>query len=100
MRSLILLGLSAAALSGCNEEKASRNEAASERNVTSEVAATNDTTAIDAATGEAADMAADVDFMPELHNESDDNRAAPSAAQRTTSTNPAESRNTADTDTL
>lgn len=84
MRAMILL-VSMAALSACNDDQASGNDSAAERNVTSEVAATNDTTAIDAATGEAADMAADVDFMPELENESDGNRA--------------ESRNAADTDT-
>lgn len=95
MRSMILIGLSAAALSGCNDDKAAGNQAASERNVTSEVAATNDTTAIDAATGEAANMAADVDFTAALDNETDGNRAAPSPSRRPA--RPAESRHSAAT---
>jgi membrane protein involved in colicin uptake len=69
MRELILPGFAALALCACGSEQTAEERAAAERNVTSEVVTTTDTTAIDAATGEAANMAADVDFMPELANE-------------------------------
>jgi hypothetical protein len=80
MRLTILLPLSLA-LAACNNDGTPQNTAEAERNVTSQVASTNDTTAIDAATGEAADMAADVDFLPEdfnaIANESEPARAGP-----------------------
>ncbi|MBA2772233.1 MAG: hypothetical protein H0U34_09545 [Sphingomonas sp.] len=81
MRELILLGAAAIALSACSPEPSAEERAAAEQNVTSQVVATNDTTAIDAATGEAANMAADVDFMPEVNLESDGNEAAPATAR-------------------
>jgi len=80
MRTLILLGAAAMALMACNGEQSAQERPAAERNVTREVVATNDTTAIDAATGEAANMAADVEFLPELNN-ADGNAAAPSAGR-------------------
>lgn len=95
MRALILLGVAATALSACNGDQSAGNTAESEANVTSQLVATNDTTAIDAATGEAANMAADVDFMPELDNASDGNAAAPSPARRAAATRPSRSRSSA-----
>ena len=83
MRELILIGAAAAALSGCGGEQSAEERAAAERNVTSEVVQTNDTTAIDAATGEAANMAADVPFIPGIGNESGGNDAAPAASGET-----------------
>ena len=88
MRDLILLGAAAAALSGCNPEPSAEERAAAERNVTSEVVQTNDTTAIDAATGEAANMAADVPAIPSLENEVAGNEAAPASEGRRTATPP------------
>ena len=82
MRELILLGAAAIALSGCGGEQSAEERAAAERNVTSEVVQTNDTTAIDAATGEAAEMAADVPEIPSLENELVGNEVAPAAATR------------------
>lgn len=93
MRALILLGVAATALSACGGDQTPRNTAASEANVTSQLAATNDTTAIDAATGEAANMAADVVFMPEPDNASDGNVGAPSRARRAAATGASRSRN-------
>ena len=83
MRELILLGAAAIALSGCGGEQSAEERAAAERNVTSEVVQTNDTTAIDAATGEAAEMAADVPQIPGLENEVTGNEAEPAAATGT-----------------
>ena len=82
MRELILLGAAAMALSACDSGPSAEERAAAEQNVTSEVVTTNDTTAIDAATGQAANMAADVPFLPEAGNEADGNEAAPAAATR------------------
>ena len=60
MRPLILIaGL---ALASCGSDNAANNAAVSEESRSAQVTAVNDTTAIDAATGEAADMAADVNY--------------------------------------
>jgi hypothetical protein len=86
MRELILIGAAAAALSGCGGEQTAEERAAAERNVTSEVVQTNDTTAIDAATGQDANMAADVPFIPDIENVAGSNEAAPAAAPRRSAT--------------
>ncbi len=80
MRNLIVLG-AVLALGGCGQEQSAEERAAAEQNVTALVVATNDTTAIDAATGEDANMAADAAFMPTIENEADGNQAAPPAAR-------------------
>ena len=60
MRPLILIaGL---ALASCGGDDAANTAAVSEESRSAQVTAVNDTTAIDAATGEAADMAADVNY--------------------------------------
>ena len=82
MRELIIIAAAAATLSGCGDEPSAEERAAAERNVTSEVVQTNDTTAIDAATGEAANMAADVPFIPGIENEVEGNGTAPAAQPR------------------
>jgi len=89
MRLLLVLALPLA-LAACNKGDSSQNRAEAERNVTTEVASTNDTTAIDAATGEAANMAADVNFLPE-ELDALDNEAAPAV----TTPRPAPSRSAA-----
>ena len=62
MRALILVATAALALSGCG----SKNQADQNQNVdasmTAENIVSNDVTAIDAVTGDAANMAADVDY--------------------------------------
>jgi len=60
MRKLILF--SALALASCGGSQQANNAAVSEDGGAGDVTAVNDTTAIDAATGEAANMAADVNY--------------------------------------
>ena len=93
MRKLILCGAAAIALSACNPEPSAQERAAAEQNVTSEVVATNDTTAIDAATGQAANMAADVDFMPDVGNEAEANDLGNEAEANDTAPEAAEAGN-------
>ena len=62
MRVLILLFALALALAGCGDDGATNNTAVAEEGESTNFGSGNDATAIDAATGEAADMAADVDF--------------------------------------
>ena len=50
------------ALTACGGKSAAGNSAATEENAASEAVVTNDVTAIDAATGEAANMAPDVNY--------------------------------------
>jgi hypothetical protein len=60
MRKLILF--SALALASCGGSQQANNAAVSEESGAGDVTAVNDTTAIDAATGQAANMAADVNY--------------------------------------
>ena len=63
MRYLVLaLAASSLALSGCGKKEATGNTAAVDEGVTAQDFVTNDVTAIDAATGADANMAADVDI--------------------------------------
>ncbi|MDQ3478437.1 MAG: hypothetical protein M3438_04680 [Pseudomonadota bacterium] len=82
MRELIFLGAAALALAGCGQKQSAEEQAAAEQNVTTQVVATNDTTAIDAATGQDANMAAESAFLPDIDVDADGNEAAaqPSAA--------------------
>ena len=62
MRALILLAGAALALGGCgNNDQTDKTQNADE-NLTAENIVSNDVTAIDAVTGDAANMAADVDM--------------------------------------
>jgi hypothetical protein len=54
--------LAALALSACGSKNAADNSAVGEENAASQTIVTNDVTAIDAATGEAANMAPDVNY--------------------------------------
>ncbi len=56
------LALAALALASCGGNTAANNAAVAEGGDAGEVTAVNDTTAIDAATGDAANMAADVNY--------------------------------------
>ena len=60
MRALIVF--SALSLAACGGDGSANNAAVAETSGTEQVTAVNDVTAIDAATGEAADMAADVNY--------------------------------------
>jgi hypothetical protein len=62
MRALILAAGASLALAGCGDGETQQVAANGDQTETSASIATNDTTAIDAATGDAANMAADVDF--------------------------------------
>ncbi len=70
-------------LSGCGKKEATGNTSALDQTVTAEDFATSDATAIDAATGAAANMAADVDFNA-FENEDGDggNRATTDSSRR------------------
>jgi len=74
MRPLILvLAATSLALAGCGKKAVTGNTSAVDETVTAQDFSTNDTTAIDAATGADANMAADVDINAvELANDSAD----------------------------
>lgn len=79
MRPLILI--SSLALAACGGNGPANTAAASEGSAAEGVSAVNDITAIDAATGEAADMAADVNYtFNEVANNTADNNAAGNSA--------------------
>ena len=85
MRKLVLIAL-AAALAGCGDNEAANNNAVSEETSASDIGPVNDATAIDAATGEAANMAADVNFTV---NEAEFNDMASEAANEAGRSTPA-----------
>jgi len=76
MRSLVLiLAATSLALAGCGKKDVTGNTSALDETVSAQDFSTNDTTAIDAATGADANMAADVDInavLPESGNEGTD----------------------------
>lgn len=80
MRALIFLTV--LGLAACGDDPAPANEAAVDKGPAQQVVPTNDTTAIDAVSGESANMAQDVNF---LENElgSDGNAAAANTAGNT-----------------
>jgi len=81
MRKLLLVATFA--LASCGGNPVANNAVLSEESGAGEVTAVNDTTAIDAATGEAANMAADVNYT---FNEQTTNEVA--ATNRSTSVKP------------
>ena len=89
MRAVILAGVAALALASCGGNDTTQEGAAGEENVASEVVSTNDVTAIDAATGEAANMAADVDYMPEALDDEPGNGAGTNTSAPARRTAPA-----------
>ena len=62
MRALILIAGAALGLSACGNNDQKDNNLNVDENLTAESIVSNDVTAIDAATGDAANMAADVDM--------------------------------------
>ena len=58
----LLISFSALALASCGHKTAADNSAVAEQNAETATIVTNDVTAIDAATSEAANMAADVNY--------------------------------------
>jgi hypothetical protein len=75
MRILILIA--SLALASCGGDQTANNAAVTEEGDSAQVGPVNDITAIDAATGDAANMAADVDYS---FNEADMNQAGNAAA--------------------
>jgi hypothetical protein len=76
MRSLLLIAGVALALAGCGRNAQNDNNQAAGENLTAESIVSNDVTAIDAVTGDAANMAADVDMNFGNLNEISDNTPA------------------------
>jgi len=62
MRALLLIAGTALALSGCNRSAQTDNDQVASDSLTAQNIVSNDVTAIDAVTGDAANMAADVDM--------------------------------------
>ncbi|QIL02816.1 hypothetical protein G7078_08490 [Sphingomonas sinipercae] len=88
MRELIIAGAAALLLTACNRGGNADQQAAIEQNVETQVVATNDVTAIDAATGQAANMAADVAYMPEETEAANDAAPAKTASGDKSATKP------------
>ena len=82
MRLVLLVIAASLALAGCGKEQATGNTSALDQAVTAEDFETNDVTAIDAATGAAANMAADVDFNMIGNEDANDSRPAESGSPR------------------
>ena len=68
MRALILVAGSALLLSACGNNDQADNSLNVDENLAAESIVSNDVTAIDAVTGEAANMAADVDYSNMVDN--------------------------------
>ena len=84
MRLLVpVLAASSLALAGCGEKQATGNTSALDEAVSAEDFSTNDATAIDAATGADANMAADVEFNGILNADEDGDRPASTKSRRT-----------------
>ena len=75
MRALILVAVSALALSACNKNGADDSATNVDQVLTGQNVAANDTTAIDAATSDDANMAADVNFTINESDSATDNAA-------------------------
>ena len=91
MRGWIVI-VGAAALAACGQNNQDDDNQDLNRGLTAQNIVANDVTAIDAVTGDAANMAADVDFTEELANElgdGDGNASAPASRQRRASSEPA-----------
>ena len=84
MRALILIAGASLSLTACRDQGAADNAASANADLAAEAIFSNDTTAIDAATGDAANMAADVDYTVS-NSDSGDVRADGSVDRRTLS---------------
>ena len=76
MRALILVAVAALALGGCGNNDQKDNTMNVDENLTAENIVSNDVTAIDAVTGDASNMAADVDMN---YGNLEENAATPSS---------------------
>jgi hypothetical protein len=97
MRTLVLaLAASSLALSGCGKKEATGNTSGLDEALSARDFATSDATAIDAATGADANMAADVDINAYENRVGDDGDRAASGPSRTRPRANVESNGTAD----
>jgi hypothetical protein len=79
MRIPVLIALAALSLSGCGKNDQTDNMMNADESLAADNIASNDVTAIDAVTGDAANMAADVNYTEELNVENaGGNEAKPS----------------------
>jgi hypothetical protein len=77
MRALILVAGAALAISACNNDQPTANTTNVDQDLAAQNISANDTTSIDAATGEDANMAADVNYtVNELDNLANDDDSA------------------------
>lgn len=80
MRPLILLAGPALFLAACGNDGQAENTINADQGLSAESFSSNDVTAIDAVTGEASNMAADVNFVTELDEDLDAEPGAPARA--------------------
>ena len=85
MRATIFIAAAGLALSACGDNSATEGNADATANLASEAIFSNDTTVIDAATGDAVNMAADVVYTEDDAN-LDGNAAAPGRTSRRSAT--------------
>jgi hypothetical protein len=80
MRALILVAGAALTISACNNEQPTANTTNVDQDLAAQNISANDTTSIDAATGEDANMAADVNYtVNELDTVANDDDSADNA---------------------
>jgi hypothetical protein len=91
MRALILIAAAALALAACKNNDQTDNTANVDENLTAENIVSNDVTAIDAVTGDAANMAAesDVNDLGNISNDTGNVNAFPRPRPQTVSPSPA-----------
>ena len=85
MRAFFLVTGTCLALSACGAQDGTDNGASTAANLASETIIANDTTVIDAATGDAANMAADVDYSANSSSGNGDVRSDGTVDRRTVS---------------
>lgn len=88
MRLTLLLAGAALALAACGNNDQKDNTANVDENLSAENIVSNDVTAIDAVTGDAANMAADVDINFTTQQQLQNGTGAPSAARPSKSASP------------
>jgi hypothetical protein len=82
MRALILIAVAALPIAACNKSGPVDNAANAADGLSAESITANDITAIDAVTGADANMAADVNYLPSVDNDTDSNGNASGAQHR------------------
>lgn len=91
MRAFFLVAGSALAISACGSDQAADNVTNVDSDLVAQNISANDTTGIDAATADDANMAADVNFtLDNIDNQADDNTAGDQAAAGNSTRNQAD----------